>query len=124
MTTVQPIYDDAGNKSALRASDYCRSDGPDEVMKTFWLCLLAFAIAASGSAARAQTVVNITATDSAAAETWPGQAPNSANIRITRTGSTASALAVWVKVSGTAIRNLDYSFRVPVGAFVTIPAMS
>jgi hypothetical protein len=34
------------------------------------------------NAARAQTVVSITATDSAAAETWPGQAPNSANIRI------------------------------------------
>src|SRR3954471_19571711 len=93
-------------------------------MKTLWLCFVAFGLAASASSVRAQTVVNITATDSAAAETWPGQEPSPANIRITRSGSTANALAVWVKVSGTATRNSDYAFGITVGAFVTIPAMS
>src|SRR5436190_9294217 len=93
-------------------------------MKTILLCFVAFGLAVFGSAARAQTIVNITATDSAAAETWPGQLPNPGNVRITRTGSTESPLVVWIKVSGTAIRNLDYTFRIPVGAFVTIPAMS
>jgi hypothetical protein len=90
-------------------------------MKNIILFFVAFGLAAS--TAHAQTVVNITATDSAAAETWPGQATDSANVRITRTGSTTSALAVWVKVSGSAVRNSDYSFGITVGAFVTIPAM-
>src|SRR4051812_5909405 len=93
-------------------------------MKTVLLCFVAFGLAACVPTARAQTIVNISATDSMAAETWPGQEPNPGNIRITRTGSTTEALTVWVKVSGTAIRNLDYSFGTAVGAFVTIPAMS
>ena len=93
-------------------------------MKAVLSIFVALGLAAAGSVARAQTVVNITATDSAAAETWPGQATNSANVRITRTGSTTSPLAVWVKISGTATRNSDYYFGTTVGAFVTIPASS
>jgi len=93
-------------------------------MKTVVLCFVALGLAASGSLARAQTIVNIAATDSAAAETWPGQAPNPGNVRITRTGSTLNELRVWVKVSGTATRNSDYSFGITVGAFVTIPPTS
>jgi len=65
-------------------------------MKTM-LCFAAFGLAVSGFTAYGQTIVNITAPDSAAAETWPGQAPNPAAVRITRTGSTANALSVWVK---------------------------
>src|SRR4051812_10886836 len=93
-------------------------------MKTLLLCFVLFGLAASASSARAQTIVNIIATDFTAAETWPGQEANPANIRITRTGSTANALAVWVKISGTATRNSDYAFGITVGAFVTIPPMS
>src|SRR4051794_30699067 len=93
-------------------------------MKTIFSSFLAFGLAASAFMARAQTVVSIAATDAAAAETWPGQAPNPGNVRITRTGSATTPLTVWVKVSGTAIRNIDYSFGIPVGPFVTIPAGS
>src|SRR4051812_30362821 len=94
------------------------------VTKTILLCSVAFGLAAAGPGAHAQTVVSIIATDAAAAETWPGQAPNPGNVRVARTGSAASALTVWVKVSGSATRDVDYSFGIPLGAFVTIPAMS
>jgi hypothetical protein len=93
-------------------------------MKAVLLCFVVFGLAAFCSPVSAQTVVNITATDSIAAETWPGQAPNPGNIRITRSGSTSGPLVVWVKVSGSAIRNSDYTFGIPVGAFVTIPPAS
>src|SRR5258705_9662533 len=94
-------------------------------MKSVLSCLVAFGLAVFGSTVGAQTVVNITASDSTAAETWPGQAPNPGNIRITRSGaSTSGSLVVWLKVSGSAIRNSDYSFGIPIGAFITIPPMS
>ena len=91
-------------------------------MKAISSLLIAFGWAALGCTVQAQIIVSITAPDSAAAEMWPGQTPNPASIRITRTGSTANTLAVWVKVSGTAVRGVDYSFGGTVGSFVTIPA--
>ena len=94
-------------------------------MKTIRLVLLTCALAILGSSAFAQTTVTITATDAAAAETPAGQAPNPGNIRITRTGSIASPLTVWVKsVTGLAIRGVDYNFGINVGNSVTIPAGS
>ena len=98
--------------------------GLDGIMKAVLFFFVALGLAGFDPAAGAQTIVNIVATDSAAAETWPGQPPDPGNIRMTRSGSTANSLVVWVKVSGTAIRNLDYTFGTPIGAFVTIPAQS
>ena len=91
-------------------------------MKTLRLLLACF-LAILGSRAIAQTV-NLVITDGSISETLPGQAANPGNIQVTRTGSTAAALTVWVKVSGIAVRPADYSFGVPVGAAVTIPAGS
>lgn len=91
-------------------------------MKTIPLLFVAFGFAILGFTAKAQTTVNITATDYVAAETWPGQTPNPATIRVTRTGSTAGALVVWIKVGGTATRYSDYSFGTGAAASVTIPA--
>ena len=82
-------------------------------------CLTAFA-----PLARAQTTVSLSVTDASAAETVPGAPANHGNVRVTRIGSTAAALTVWVKVDGTAVRGVDYSFGISVGAFVTIPAGS
>ena len=96
------------------------------LMKTK-LALYAFmlgCLVASAPLAQAQTTVTISATDSELAETRTGQTPNPAKVRVSRTGSTTSALAVWVKVGGTAVRNSDYSFGSTVGASVTIPAGS
>jgi len=76
------------------------------------------------TSASAQTTVSITATDAAAAETWAGQSPCPGSIRVSRTGSTTGALNVWVKVTGTALRNSDYTFGATVGAYATIPAGS
>ena len=88
--------------------------------------LLAIALVqfAFGSAAVAQTTVSLSVTDAITGETWPGQSPNPANIRVSRTGSTASDRMVWVKLSGTALRGADYSFGASVGTVVTIPAGS
>ena len=64
-------------------------------MKTFRPFLLACAFAVLAAPAFAQTV-SIAATDANAAETEAGLVPNTANIQISRTGSTASPLTVWV----------------------------
>ena len=93
-------------------------------MTTTSLALLALGLALFGSEAQAQTTVAIAATDDTAAETTAGQPANPANIRITRTGSTAAALTVWVKVSGSAVQGVDYTFPNPIGSFVIIPAGS
>ena len=69
-------------------------------MKTFPLPLLACGLLVLAATARAQTTVTIAATDPDAAETVAGQPANPGNIRVTRTGSTANARTVWVKVSG------------------------
>lgn len=92
-------------------------------MEKLHLLFLTCALTLLGSHASAQTV-NIVATDAAIAETYPGQAPNPGNIRVTRTGSTATALTVWVKVSGIALQNADYRFASTIGTFVVIPAGS
>ncbi len=93
-------------------------------MKTLHHALfLAGFLVSPGSRAGAQTV-NLTATDNAIAETFPGQAANPGNIRVTRSGSTASALTVWVKISGIALQNSDYRFAGTIGSFVVIPAGS
>ena len=81
-------------------------------------------LAVFGSAAQAQPTVSIIATDYSAAETWPGQAPNPASVRVSRTGSTAGALTVWLKLTGTAVRNADYSIGGVVGTYAIIPAGS
>ncbi len=70
----------------------------------------------------AQTTVSLSVTDSVVAETWPGQLPNPGNIRVTRTGSTASPLTVWVKLDGTAVRGVEYQFGVAVSSCVIITA--
>jgi hypothetical protein len=77
---------------------------------------------ALGLSASAQTTVSLSVTDSVMAETWPGQSPNPGNIRVSRTGSTASPLTVWVKLSGTALLGGDYSYGSAVGTYVIIPA--
>ncbi len=94
-------------------------------MKTLPLLLALCSLAFFGASAVAQTTVSITATDASAAETPAGQPANPGNIRLTRTGSTASPLIVYVKsVTGLATRGVDYQFGVAVGSFVTIPAGS
>jgi hypothetical protein len=92
-------------------------------MKTLTTLFFTAVLALVGSRASAQTV-NITATDSVIAETFPGQAANPGSIRITRSGATTSALTVWMKVSGIALQNTDYRFSTPIGAAVVIPAGS
>ncbi len=86
--------------------------------------MLALASLPLAASLNAQTTVNLVATDDQAAETWAGQTPNPGAIRIARSGSTASALVVWLKVSGTAVRGSDYSLGASVGNSVTIPAGS
>lgn len=93
-------------------------------MKTNSLLALSFLIGAANFAARAQTVVSITATDDTAAETVASAPANPGGIRITRAGSIAGPLTVWVKVSGTAAQGLDYTFGNTIGGVVTIPAGS
>ena len=83
----------------------------------------ALALALIGSEGFAQTV-NLVATDSSISETAPGQPPNPGNIQVTRTGATAGALTVWVRVRGTALQNTDYRFASTIGIFVVIPAGS
>jgi hypothetical protein len=90
-------------------------------------CLTPWLLVASGlwllaPLTRAQPVVTIHATDDVAAETLPGEPPNTGSIRLSRSGSTASALTVWLRVRGTAVPGVDYAFANPVGSFVTIPA--
>ena len=92
-------------------------------MKTLYRLLFACAFAFLGSQAAAQTV-NLVATDSSISETLPGQAPNPGSIQVTRSGSTASSLTVWVRVRGTALQNIDFRFSSGVGIFVVIPAGS
>lgn len=65
------------------------------------------------------TVVSVTATDAAAAETITGQIANSGVYTITRTGSTTSALTVNITMSGTATNGTDYN---AIPTTVTIPA--
>ena len=95
-------------------------------MKTPLLFLIACVHAFLCSVASAQLpTVTIVATDADAAETLAGQPANPGNMRITRTGSTASALTVWVKVSGVAVQGEDYTFGIgTIGTFVIIPAGS
>ncbi len=94
-------------------------------MKTLRLSLLAGAVAVFGSQALAQTTITIAATDASAAETQPGQPTNPGNIRITRTGSTTSALTVYFKsISGTAVRGADFNFGPNVSSWISIPAGS
>ena len=95
----------------------------NESMKSS-LLLAVLGLTALGSVARAQTTVSVVATDANAAETAPGVAPNPANIRVSRTGSTTSALTVWVRVSGAAVQGVDYRFPNPIGSIVIIPAGS
>ncbi len=93
-------------------------------MKTLRLLALACALMFAGSPVFAQITVSLSITDSILAETLPGQSPNPGNVRITRTGSTTSALTVWVKVRGTAVNGSDYVFGSPVGNTLVIPAGS
>lgn len=71
--------------------------------------------------------VTLTATDSSAAETTPGQLANSGQFTLTRTGSTNTALTVNYTIGGTAGNNTDYnqisnSIIIPIGqTSVTIP---
>ena len=95
----------------------------NESMKSS-LLLAVLGLTALGSVARAQTTVSVVATDANAAETASGVAPNPANIRVSRTGSTTSALTVWVRVSGAAVQGVDYRFPNPIGSIVIIPAGS
>ncbi len=92
-------------------------------MKASSLFLPALILATLASGGLAQTV-NIVVTDGNVSETAPGELANPGNIRVTRTGSTASALTVWVKVSGVAGQGTDYTFGSTIGSFVTIPAGS
>ena len=92
--------------------------------KTLTLLLLLLCVAAFSPLAFGQTTVSIIATDYSAAETWPGQTPNPGNVRITRTGNTAGAFTVWLKLSGTAVRGADYSLGGVVGTYAIIPAGS
>ena len=92
-------------------------------MKTLHFLLLTCALAILGSQGIAQTV-NLLVADGSVAETLPGQPANPGNIQVTRTGSTASALTVWVKVKGVALQNIDYRFANTIGTFVIIPAGS
>jgi hypothetical protein len=91
-------------------------------MKTLRSLFTILGVAGLAVSASAQPVVNVTATDDEAAETWRGQTPNSGNVRFTRTGSTTSPLVVWIKLGGTAVRNSDYAFAQNVSTSVTIPA--
>ncbi|MCE9609448.1 MAG: hypothetical protein K8R23_04405 [Chthoniobacter sp.] len=93
-------------------------------MKTLRFLLLTCVLALFGVPAFAQTTVTITAPDASAAEVLPGQAADAGTMRIARTGSTASALTVWVKVSGVAVQGEDYTFGGSIGASVVIPAGS
>jgi len=93
-------------------------------MKTNSLFALSLLVGAVNFAATAQTVVSITATDDAAAETVASAPANPGSIRITRTGPITGPLTVWVKVGGTAIQGVDYTFASTIGSFVTIPAGS
>ena len=85
--------------------------------------LLAGVLTLLGVRAPAQTV-NIVAVDDSFAETFPGQPANPGSIRITRSGSTAGPLTVWMKFRGIALQNTDYRFSTPIGAAVVIPAGS
>ena len=95
-------------------------------MKTPLILLAACLHAILCATASAQLpTITIVATDAAAAETLPGQPTNPGNMRITRTGSTTSALTVWVKVSGVAVQDEDFTFgNGTIGTFVIIPAGS
>ena len=95
-------------------------------MKASLHFLLACVVSLLCATASAQLpTVTIVATDADAAETLAGQPANPGNMRITRTGSTASALTVWVKVSGVAVQGEDYTFGIgTIGTFVIIPAGS
>lgn len=86
---------------------------------SLWATLL---VLMSLNSALAQTVVSIEAIDDTAAETAAGEAANPGVIRIFRTGSVTGPLTVWLRVRGTATVGTDYTFSVPVGAFVSIPA--
>ena len=92
-------------------------------MKTSPLFLTVVAMAILSSLGLAQTVT-ISATDASAAETQAGIVPNTGNIQLSRTGSIASALTVWVKVSGLAVQGVDYAFGYPIGTTIVIPAGS
>jgi secreted trypsin-like serine protease len=63
--------------------------------------------------------VGVKASDANAAETTAGQAVNSGQYVITRTGDTSAALTVKLQVKGTAIVGADYN---GLPATVTIPA--
>jgi hypothetical protein len=56
-----------------------------------------------------QNTVTVSATDASAAEVISGQTPNGGTYRISRTGSTNSALAVPYTMSGTGSNGTDYT---------------
>ena len=93
-------------------------------MKALLPCTVALVLTFGAFTTHAQTTVSLSVTDASMAETIPGAPANSGNVRVTRTGSIAAALTVWVKLGGTALRGVDYSFGVGVIDFVTIPAGS
>jgi hypothetical protein len=90
-------------------------------MKQSTFLLTATALLAITATSHAQTV-SIASSDTSLAETAPGQPANPAAIQFTRSGPVTAPLTVWVKVSGTALQNIDYRFGSPVGSFVTLPA--
>lgn len=84
-------------------------------------CVNAFLLAVASAQL---PTVSISATDANAAETLTGQPANAGAMRLTRTGSTAGALTVYVRVSGAAVQGTDYRFGNTIGSFVIIPAGS
>jgi hypothetical protein len=93
-------------------------------MKALRRLLFTCVLALTTARAIAQTTVTIVATDSSAAEAELGVAANPGSIQVIRTGSTASPLTVWVKVSGIAVQGVDYTFGNTIGSSVVIPAGS
>jgi hypothetical protein len=81
----------------------------------------------SSAIASGLTTVNLTVPDANAAETRLGEVANPGQFRLTRTGSTATALTVNLALSGTATNGSDYatlptSIVIPVGqSSVTLP---
>jgi hypothetical protein len=77
--------------------------------------LLAFFLTAFAAAVHAQPTIGISATDANAAETWPGQTPDTGTVRLTRSGSTTGALTINARLRGTAIYLADYTVAPSTG---------
>ena len=84
--------------------------------------LVSFTLLLLASLLQAQPVVTITTTDANAAETWPGQTPDTGAMRLTRTGGKAGPLTVNMRVRGDAVQGVDYRFASTIGSFLTFPA--